>query len=84
MDKILSDSLYEVMNDLHNGFFERLRDKFSDLNEDEFRICCLTYAKFDSMEISIIMGLSVNTIQMKRSSIRKKLGIPPLEIFLTS
>jgi len=77
-DSLNWDRLYEVMNDLHNGFFERLRDKFSDLNEDEFRICCLTYAKFDSMEISIIMGLSVNTIQMKRSSIRKKLGIPPM------
>jgi hypothetical protein len=77
-DSLNWDRLYEVMNDLHNGFFERLRDKFSDLNEDEFRICCLTYAKFNSMEISIIMGLSVNTIQMKRSSIRKKLGIPPM------
>lgn len=77
-DSLNWDRLYEVMNDLHNGFFERLRDKFPDLNEDEFRICCLTYAKFDSMEISIIMGLSVNTIQMKRSSIRKKLGIPTM------
>ncbi len=66
------------MNELHNGFFERLREKFPHLDEDEFRICCLTYAKFDSTEISIIMRLSVNTIQMKRSSIRKKLRIPPM------
>ncbi len=77
-DSLNWDRLYEAMNELHNGFFERLREKFPHLDEDEFRICCLTYAKFDSTEISIIMRLSVNTIQMKRSSIRKKLGIPPM------
>lgn len=72
------DILYKTMNDLHNGFFDQLRQKHPNLNEDEFRICSLTYTDFSSEEISIIMGLSVNTIQMKRSTIRKKLNIPPM------
>ncbi len=72
------DILYKSINELHNGFFDRLREKCPNLNEDEFRICCLTYTNFSSDEISIIMGLSVNTIQMKRSTIRKRLNIPPM------
>lgn len=69
------DLLYETMNQLHSGFFERLRNKFPQLDETEFKICCLSYTKFSSSEISIIMKLSVNTVQMKRSSIRKKIGV---------
>ena len=75
-DTLNWERLYRVMNDLYDGFFDRLREKFPFLEEDEFRICCLTYTQFSGSEISIIMGLSINTIQMKRSVIRKKLQIP--------
>ncbi len=75
-DQLNWDVLYKAMNDLHNNFFEHIREKYFNLDRDEFRICCLTYTAFSSDEISIIMELSVNTIQMKRTSIRKKLGIP--------
>jgi len=75
-DTLNWERLYRVMNDLHNGFFDLLRERFPLLEEDEFRICCLTYTQFSSSEISIIMGQSINTIQMKRSAIRKKLQIP--------
>ncbi len=68
--------LYATLNDLQDGFFERLREKFCDLSEVEFRICCLTYADFSREEISIIMEMSVSTVQSKRNVIRKKLGIP--------
>lgn len=69
------DLLYETMNQLHGGFFERLRERFPQLDESEFRICCLSYAKFSGSEIALIMKLSVNTVQMRRSSIRKKIGV---------
>ncbi len=67
--------LYETMNQLHNGFFDRLHEHFPELDESEFRICCLSYTKFSSSEIALIMKLSINTVQMKRSSIRKKIGV---------
>lgn len=70
------DILYRSMNELQHSFFDRLREAYPALDETEFRICCLTYMKFHSDEIGIIMELSPNTVQMKRSSIRKKLGIP--------
>ncbi len=69
------DLLYETMNQLHDGFFDRLRDRFPQLDESEFKICCLSYTRFSSSEIALVMKLSVNTVQMKRSSIRKKIGV---------
>lgn len=71
------DMLYQAMNDLHNGFFDHLREIYPQLDKAEFRICCLTYSKFTNSEIAIIIGQSINTIQMKKASIRKKLNIVP-------
>ncbi len=74
-DTLNWDTLYHTMNDLNNGLFDKLHHNYPQLDEIEFRICCMLYAKFSSAEISIITRLSVNTVNMKRTSIRKKLGI---------
>ncbi|MDH6311094.1 tetratricopeptide (TPR) repeat protein [Dysgonomonas sp. PFB1-18] len=67
--------LYQTMNDLHNGFFDSLRKTFPQLDESEFRICCLIYTEFSNIEIGIIMRQSSNTITAKRTVIRKKIGM---------
>lgn len=67
--------LYATMNELHNGLFDELHDTFPELDESEFRICCLLYSEFSNSEISIIMNYSNSTVSAKRSSIRKKTGI---------
>jgi len=69
------DLALSTMDQLFNGFPERLRKAFPQLDDSEYKICCLSYAKLNNNEIAIIMNLSQNTIQMKRSSIRRKLGI---------
>jgi ATP/maltotriose-dependent transcriptional regulator MalT len=67
--------LYRTMNDIHDGFYDRLKEIFPVLNESEFRICCLSYEEFSNTEISIVLKYSINTVQAKKTSIRKKLGI---------
>lgn len=69
------DIFYQHMNKINIGLFERVRIKYPLLDETEFRVCCLTYANLTCSEIGIILDLSANTVQMKRSSIRKKMGI---------
>lgn len=84
-DTLNWDVLYGVMNELHNNFFTKLKEHYSQLGETEFRIICLTYAKFTSGEIAIILRLSLNTINTKRSVIRKKIGLEAfgnLSVFL--
>jgi DNA-binding CsgD family transcriptional regulator len=68
------DILYQDINKIYHGCFERLRLK-DVLDETEFRVCYLTYANLTCSEIGIILDISPNTVQMKRNSIRKKLGI---------
>jgi len=77
-DKMDWNKFYQVMNDLYGGFFYKLQTEFSELDESEFRISCLTYADFSNTEIAIITGYSVNTVQMKKTGIRKKLNIKTL------
>ena len=69
------DILYNTINAVNNGLFDKLRNKYTDLAENEFRICCLIYCKFNSNEIAVITQLSINTVHMKTTYIRKKLGI---------
>lgn len=69
--------VYRTINNLHDGFFDKLREKYPQLDEIEFRICCLIFTQFSSSEIAVITQLSINTIHMKRTSIRKKIGVEP-------
>lgn len=67
--------LYQTLNKLSNGFFKQFKEQFTQLDKSEFRICCLLYVDFNNTEIAIILNYSINTIQAKKSLIRKKLGI---------
>ncbi|MCD8029857.1 MAG: transcriptional regulator [Bacteroides sp.] len=77
-DSMNWEQLYETMNSLHNNLFAKLKRDFSELDESEFRICCLTIGKFSNMEMGIIMKYSPHTIQSKKAAIRKKLGVKPM------
>jgi tetratricopeptide (TPR) repeat protein len=69
------NTLYQLMNSLHGGFLDELRKECPQFEEAELRICCLLYAGFNNTEIAIILKYHVHTIQMKKTSIRKKLGV---------
>jgi tetratricopeptide (TPR) repeat protein len=68
------DLLYQAMNQIQYGLYDRIREKYPQLDVTEFRICCLSCEKFTGDEIAIIMNLKLNTVQKKRSIIRKKIG----------
>lgn len=67
--------IYEILNSMHKEYFNKIRIFFPELDESEYRICCLNCAGFKADEISVIMQLKVNTINAKLSAIRKKIGI---------
>lgn len=75
------DLVYQVINDLQGGFFGRLRNAFPQLDELEFRICCLAYAEFSNTEIGILLKYQTNTIKAKKSALRKKVGMETSENF---
>jgi tetratricopeptide (TPR) repeat protein len=71
------EGLYPALNKQYNGLFDRLRQKFPQLDDTKFRICCLDYAGFRNKEIAEYVQLKPNTVQAKKNAIRKALGIPP-------
>ena len=75
-DSLDWSTLYDVMNELHNNFFIKLKNLYPQLKDTEFRILCLTYSGFSTEEIAIVLNLSLNTINTRRSAIRKSIGIP--------
>lgn len=74
-DKIDWDMIFKTMNHLYDNIVDILEARYPELDESELKIFCLTYADLNNTEISIILRLSVNTVQARKSSIRRKLGI---------
>ncbi len=74
------DNVYELINNLYSGFYEKLHNMFGDmLSQKEYQIIVLMLAGFSTKEISVITGQTTSTIYVRKTSIRKKLGIPEKE-----
>jgi len=77
------NKLYQSMNSLKNGFYGKVRKKYPQLNEAEFRICCLTCdTGFSDKEIAIVLATTPDMVRKIRSKIRKKIGMATGEDFL--
>ncbi len=66
---------YELLNEMYGNFRTQLSKSFPNLNEDEIRICCLLKAGFNTSNICFILRYVPVTIRIKKTKIRKKLGI---------
>lgn len=71
------DLLYEALDNAGNGIFKQLRNRLTQLDDSEFRICCLIYVGCNNTEVGLILDYSTNTIRAKKNTIRKKLGVGP-------
>ncbi len=56
-------------------FFERLRLDYPTLTPTDLKHCALLQLNFDSKEMSHLLGISINSVHMARSRIRRKLGL---------
>jgi hypothetical protein len=73
--------LYQIINSLHDGLYDKVREMYPQLNDIEFRLCYLSGRKnFSDEEISVIMGVSTaEKIRKMRSNIRAKIKVPPYQ-----
>jgi tetratricopeptide (TPR) repeat protein len=69
------ETILKSINLVRPGFVKQVESAFPNLSTYEFRICVLTYAGFKIQEIAIILNQKPNTIQTRRSSIRRKMGL---------
>jgi tetratricopeptide (TPR) repeat protein len=69
------DKLFDMLNELSNDFFKKIKEHYPQLTDLEFKIICLDMADFDNLDIALILKREKNTIQQGKSGIRNKLGI---------
>jgi len=74
------ESVFELINNLYSGFYDKLHSNYGDtLIPKEEQIIVLMTAGFSTKEISVITSQTTSTIYVRKSSIRKKLGMPEKE-----
>ncbi len=82
------ETVYRIIDNLYSGFYGILHSRYGDvLSPKEEQIIVLMVADFSTKEISVITGQTTSTIYVRKSSIRKKLGVPEKEdivVFLTN
>lgn len=78
------NNVFELINTLYTGFYDRLHAAYGEiLTPKEERIIVLMLAGFSTKEISVITAQTTSTIYVRKSSIRKKLGVPEKEDIVT-
>ena len=74
------ESVYGMIDNLYAGFYSRLHMRHGGIITDkEEQIITLMVAGFSTKEISVITGQTAATIYVRKSSVRKKLGVPEKE-----
>lgn len=72
--------VFEIIDSLYSRFYSRLHLQYGQLlSPKEEQIIVLMVAGFSTKEISVITGQTTSTIYVRKSSIRKKLGVPEKE-----
>lgn len=73
-------NVFEIIDNLYSGFYTKLHGAYGYiLSLKEEQIIVLMVAGFSTKEISVITGQTTSTIYVRKSSIRKKLGVPEKE-----
>lgn len=60
---------------IHQNFYDELKQKASDLTQNEILICAMIKLNYNSKEIAFMSNRTVRTIENNRSAIRKKLKL---------
>ena len=74
------EKVFGMIDSLYSGFYSKLHHQYGDiLTPKEQQIIVMMIAGFSTKEISVITGQTTATIYVRKSSIRKKLGVPEKE-----
>lgn len=74
------NNVFEIIDNLYAGFYSCLHRRYGDvLTDREEQIIVLMMAGFSTKEISVITAQTTATIYVRKSSVRKKLGLPEKE-----
>ncbi|MDR2918368.1 MAG: hypothetical protein LBV72_03255 [Tannerella sp.] len=76
------NSIYPVINDLYNGFVDKIKSAHLNLTEKELQLCCFIRAGFRSDEQAVLLNYTQSSIRVKRTQLVKKMGFSNADGFL--
>ncbi|MEN0005684.1 MAG: triple tyrosine motif-containing protein [Bacteroidota bacterium] len=83
----LEDNNWEQLmfhfNEIHEGFFEELKQKYPALTPKDLRLCAYLKMNLTTKEMASLMSVSLRGVEASRYRLRKKLGLGS-EVNLTS
>ena len=83
-DDSLWDEFELRFKDVHNEFYETLRDRFPDLTPAETKVCAFLRLNLNTKEMAELLHKSPASIEVDRARIRKKLGLTNQSINLST
>jgi DNA-binding CsgD family transcriptional regulator len=69
------DKFKELFEQVHKGFFIRLKEKLAGLTPAEIRLICLTKLNLETKQMAGMLGVSIESVRTLRYRLRKKLGL---------
>ncbi len=72
----VEDNTFEIqMDELHQYFFKKLKEKFPGLSSNDLRLCAYLKIGLNSKEIAEILNIQPSSSYISRSRLRKKLNL---------
>ncbi len=76
----VQDKTFEIqMDELHQEFFRKLKERFPDLSNNDLRLCAYLKIGLNSKEIAELLNIQPSSFYISRSRLRKKLSLKPQE-----
>lgn len=83
IQKINQNSQYEsqwqefnrIFEEVHPSFFQKINRMFPDLSSNDIKLLALHKMKMESKEMSLILGISTESLRVSRYRLRKKMGL---------
>jgi len=76
----MDDNTFDLqMNELHQEFFQKLKQNYPTLSNNDLRLCAYLKIGMNSKEIAELLNIQPSSSYISRSRLRKKLGISPEE-----
>lgn len=86
-DKKQNQVFETYFDEVHNEFFERLKEKYPQLSPREMRLCAFIRMNLTSKEIAALSNITDRGVEVSRYRLRKKLGLERdinLSVFLSN
>lgn len=84
MDELDWENLYALINDLYNGFADKIKAKYPDIAAKDLQLCCFIRAGFQPEEMAVLLNYTQNTIRVKKSRLAQKMGFADYDSFLSA